>query len=70
MKEFIIEIVSNNGETRKHVARYEDDNKTTVQTLGDYITRSSKWFQFNDIWINLDNVLSIRVSEKTIKDNE
>ncbi|MES5957564.1 hypothetical protein QCI42_30165 [Bacillus fungorum] len=70
MKEFTVEIVSNNGETRKHVVRYEDDNETTVQTLGDYITRSSKWFQFNDTWINLNNVFSIKVSEKTTKDNK
>ncbi|OJE52920.1 hypothetical protein BAQ48_00330 [Bacillus luti] len=72
MKEFIIEIVSNNGRTRKHVARYEDDTKTTVQSLGNYITRSreSRWFRLNDTWINLDNVLSIRVSEKTTEDNK
>ncbi|MGD2278341.1 hypothetical protein [Bacillus wiedmannii] len=70
MKEFIIEIVSNNGEVKNHIARYEDDNETTVQTLGDYITRSSKWFQFNDTWINLDNVLSIKVSEKETEDNK
>ncbi|KAA0764404.1 hypothetical protein [Bacillus sp. SH5-2] len=72
MKEFIIEIESNNGRIRKHVARYEDDNQINVRKLGNYITRprESKFFQFNNIWVNLDNVLSIKISEKTTEDNE
>ncbi|MGM2815349.1 hypothetical protein ACS2Q8_25805 [Bacillus cereus group sp. Bce007] len=68
MKEFIIEIESINGKIHTHVGQYEE---VSVDALKDYIrTDTSRLFQFGDTLINLDNVFSIKVSEKTTKDNK
>ncbi|QUW34592.1 hypothetical protein J8Y17_28280 (plasmid) [Bacillus cereus] len=70
MKEFKVEVKSINGEISNYVTRYERDD-ATAETLENFIVeRESRFIPFGNELVNLDNVLTIKVTERIIDNDE
>ncbi len=70
MKEFKVEVKSINGEISNYVTRYERDDATAENLERFIVEHESRFIPFGEELINLDNVLTIKVTERNVDNNE